>query len=301
MDPLTFDQVRVFLAVADQGSFSAAARHLRRAQSAVSYAIANLERQLRVPLFDRSLRRPALTEAGRALLDDARRVAQDADGMTARALGLARGLEAEMTLVVDAMYPLPRIVDALARLRAEFPSVPPRLYVESLGSVPKLVIDGVCALGVTGWLPAGDHGLVAQALGSIKMVCVCAPAHPLARRRGPIPSEALRDHVQLVLTDRSPLTAGRDLFVLSTRTWRLADLGAKHAMLLSGLGWGNMPRHIVADDLAAERLVAICPAEQTPRAGDGFFDLPVKLVRRANRALGPATQWIADCLADIAA
>lgn len=297
MDPLTFDQVRVFLAVVDRGSFSAAARQLRRAQSAVSYAIANLERQLRVPLFDRSQRRPMLTEAGRALLVDARRVAQDADGMIARALGLARGLEAELTLVVDAMYPLPRIVSALAEFRAEFPSVPPRLYVESLGSVPKLVIDGVCALGVTGWLPDGDHGLVGQALGSIKLVCVCAPTHPLAAMGAPIPTAVLRDHVQLVLTDRSPLTAGRDLFVLATQAWRLADLGAKHSMLLSGLGWGNMPKHIVEDDLAAGRLVQIRPAENTPRNSDGLFDLPITLVRRADRALGPATRWIADHLA----
>jgi DNA-binding transcriptional LysR family regulator len=175
--------------------------------------------------------------------------------------------------------------------------VPPRLYVESLGAVPKLVIDGVCALGITGWMPDGEHGLAAQALGSIKLVCVCAPGFPLAQMRGPIPNAVLRDHVQLVLTDRSALTAGRDLFVLATRTWRLADLGAKHAMLLSGLGWGNMPRHIVDDDLAAGRLVAIRPAEHLPRGGDGLFDLPVKLVRRADRALGPATRWIADFLA----
>src|SRR5260370_36158006 len=175
MDPLTFDQVRVFLAVAERGSFSAAARHLRRAQSAVSYAIANLERQLRVSLFDRSQRRPVLTEAGRALLVDARRLAQDAGGMIARALGLARGLEAELTLVVDAMYPLPRIVSALAQFRAEFPSVPPRLYVESLGSVPKLVIDGVCVFAVTGCMPDDDHGLAGQAFGLINAGCGGAP------------------------------------------------------------------------------------------------------------------------------
>ena len=294
MEPLTFDQIRVFLAVAERGSFSAAAKELRRAQSAVSYAIANLERHLRVSLFDRSGRRPVMTAEGRALLVDARRVAQDADGMVARALGLSRGLEPELTLVIDCMFPLSRIAESLARFRAEFPSVPPRLHVESLGAVPKLVIDGVAALGVTGWMPEGEHGLVAVAMGSIKLVCVVAATHPLAERRGRIPTAELRDHVQLVLADRSPLTAGRDLMVLATRTWRTGDLGAKHAMLVQGLGWGNMPLHMVAEDMAAGRLVAIRPAEFA--GSDGLLDLPMKLVHRADRPLGPATRWIADDL-----
>ena len=299
MEPLTFDQIRVFLAVAERGSFSAAAKELRRAQSAVSYAIANLERQLRVSLFDRGGRRPVMTAAGRALLGDARRVAQDADGMIARALGLARGLEPELTLVVDCMYPLPQIARSLERFRAEFPSVPPRLYVETLGAVPKLVIDGAAALGITGWMPEGEHGLVAAALGSIKLVCVVAAAHPLAERKGPVPTSVLREHVQLVLSDRSPLTAGRDLMVLATQTWRIGDLGAKHAMLVQGLGWGNMPAHMVAEDLAAGRLVAIRPAEFA--AGDGSLELPMKLVHRADRPLGPAARWIASDLLDLAA
>ena len=51
-----------------------------------------------------------------------------------------------------------------------------------------------------------------------------------------------------MLTDRSVLTQGRDFGVLSVRSWRLAD-GAKHALLLAGLGWGNMPKWVVSDDI----------------------------------------------------
>ena len=63
--PVTLDQLRVFLCVVDEGSFSKAAKRLRRVQSAVSYSIANLERLLAISLFDRSGRVPVLTEAGR--------------------------------------------------------------------------------------------------------------------------------------------------------------------------------------------------------------------------------------------
>jgi DNA-binding transcriptional LysR family regulator len=288
LDPITFDQIRVFLAVVEEGSFSAAARRLRRAQSAVSYAIANLEGQLGVPLFERSNQRPALTLSGRALVEDARKVAGDVDALRARAHGLSRGLETELAIVVDVMFPTSRLVEALGEFRAAFPSVPPRLYVEALGSVAQLVLDGVCEVGVLGSMPEIPQSLVGEALAPAELVAVAAPAHPLARLDGAIPTAALREEVQLVLTDRSRMTEGRDYGVWGLRTWRLGDLGAKHAMLLAGLGWGLMPRHIVEPDLRARRLVRLRPAELD---GDTRL-LPLYVIRRADAALGPAATWM---------
>src|SRR5271168_2992520 len=94
----TLDQLRVFAMVVETGSFSAAARRLHRAQSAVSYAIGNLEGMLGLDLFDRGYRKPSLTEAGRAVLADARRVGRLVDDLRARASGLNAGLEAEIGL-----------------------------------------------------------------------------------------------------------------------------------------------------------------------------------------------------------
>ena len=90
LDGVTLDQMRTFIAAADHGSFSAAGRKLRRAQSVVSQTLANLEAQLGVKLFDRSGRYPRLTEEGRSLLADARAVAEHVDGFKARAHGCAR-------------------------------------------------------------------------------------------------------------------------------------------------------------------------------------------------------------------
>lgn len=90
----TLDQLQVFLAVAEDGSFSAASRRLNRAQSVISYTIANLEAQLDVRLFERAgTRQPRLTEAGSALLEDARRMVVALQLLRARARGLAQGLE----------------------------------------------------------------------------------------------------------------------------------------------------------------------------------------------------------------
>src|SRR5258706_4867467 len=93
IDGVTLDQLRTFIAAVDEGSFSAAGRKLRRAQSVVSQTLANLEAQLGVKLFDRSARYPRLTEEGRSLLVDARSVAGNMDEFQARAPAHREGLE----------------------------------------------------------------------------------------------------------------------------------------------------------------------------------------------------------------
>ena len=107
---LSLDQLQLFLAVIDSGGFSAAARSLRRAQSAVSYGIANLERQLGVVLFDRTAPKPALTRAGEELAIEARAVGAQVDRLRARAHGIAQGVEPRLVVAVDHMFPLPALV-----------------------------------------------------------------------------------------------------------------------------------------------------------------------------------------------
>src|SRR6202035_1190431 len=104
LDGVSLDQLRAFIAAADEGSFSAAGRRLRRAQSVVSQTLANLEGRLGVKLFDRGARLPMLTEQGRALLADARAVAGNVDLFKARAKSLAGGLEPELGVAVDVVF-----------------------------------------------------------------------------------------------------------------------------------------------------------------------------------------------------
>jgi len=105
LDGVSLDQLRTYIAAADEGSFSAAGRRLRRAQSVVSQTLANLEGQLGVKLFDRRGRCPVLTDQGRALLADARAVAGGVDLFKARAKCFAGGLEPELSVTVDFIFP----------------------------------------------------------------------------------------------------------------------------------------------------------------------------------------------------
>ena len=295
LDSLTLDQIRIFLAVTDTGSFSKAAKQLNRAQSAVTYGIQKLEAQVGISLFDRSAYRPALTEAGRALLPRARRIAEETNAFRDAARSLASGLEAELTIVLDSMFPMSAVVDALRAFTATFPTVPPRIYVQSLGAAAELVLDGTCMIGLLPLYFSDMARLKRFPLLTVELVPVVAPDHPLAALDGPIDTRELHRHVQLVLTDRSSLTAGRDYGVLSGRTWRLADLGAKQSMLLAGLGWGNMPSHLVRDDIAQGRLKVIRPVEFDPRVAQ----LVMCSACLADHRLGPAGQWMLDHLSAV--
>ncbi len=297
LDGLSLDQLRTFIAAADEGSFSAAGRKLGRAQSVVSHTLANLEAQTGVTLFDRSGRYPVPTEIGRALLADARTAVGGIDQFKARAKGLAGGLEPELSVVIDVLLPIEVVTAAVTAFHDAFPSVPLRLYVEALGAVIAPVLDGRCALAVVASLPNLPQSLVRELLWSVRMVFVASPRHPLASHGGPISNDVLADHVQLVLTDRSTLSKDREFAVFSPRTWRLADLGAKHAFLRSGLGWGGMPLHLVEADLASGTLVqlAIVNETNTPLA------LPMSAVYLAGSPPGPAGRWLVDLLKSKAA
>ncbi|WAC48229.1 LysR family transcriptional regulator [Asticcacaulis sp. SL142] len=292
LDGVSLDQLRTFVAAADEGSFSAASRLLKRTQSAVSETIANLESQLGVALFDRSGKYPKLTSAGGVLLSDAREIVNGADCMKAHAKGMAGGLEAELTAVIDVFFPIEVIADVAEEFRVQFPATRLRIYVEALGSTIQPILDGRASFALVGSLPTLPSGLMSERMTTVSFVMVASANHPLAAHNGSIPRDVLSQHVQLVLTDRSELTAGLNFGVVSRLTWRLADLFAKHAFLIRGLGWGAMPLHAVAKDIEAGRLVQL----KIDGVPTHELKLPMSAVYRTAEPPGPAGRWMIDRL-----
>lgn len=287
----SLDQLRIFLAVAEEGSFGAAARKMGRAVSAVSYGIAQMEAQLGVTLFEREgSRRPVLTDDGKALLPEAMAVTDGVDTLLAKSRSLHAGLESEVSLVVDVMLPGEVTAGVLREFRKMYPNVALRLQVEALGAVEACLIGGGADLAIGGPLMADRAELERQAVGAVELVPVAAPDHPLARA-GIKPGQS-RKHLQLVLSDRSPLSEGREFSVLSPQNWRLADLGAKHALLKEGIGWGNMPRHMVRGDLEEGRL---CLLDLPEKPGANYT---LSALWRRDARPGPATSWLIDAIRD---
>ncbi len=302
-EALEFDALRVFKAVVEAGSFSAAAKQLGRAQSAVSYIIRELESKLGGELFDRSGYRPRLTEAGRLLLPRIERLLQDAAVLRAAADALAGGVEPEVTLVIDSLYPMASLAAPLAGFSKQYTQVRLRVLVEPLGAAAQAVHDGGADLGILVALADRFEELEPHSTFTVELVPVAAPCHPLAqaqlRAQGPLELRLAREHLQMVLTDRSDRTAGYDKGVHSSHTWRLADLSLKRTLLLGGVGWGSLPRHLIADDLLSGQLVELL------FSGWDGYDLPPHLraavVHKRGRSLGPAATWLRHALSQVEA
>jgi DNA-binding transcriptional LysR family regulator len=291
LDGVSLDQLRTFIAAADEGSFSAAGRRLRRAQSVVSQTLANLEGQLAVKLFDRSGHLPVLTDQGRALLADARAVAGDVDLLKARAKSLAGGLEPELSLAVDVMFPDATLTNAVAAFQMEFPATLLRFDMES-SAVIEPVLDGSCAIGIVGSWALAAPQLTHESLMSISVHTVVAARHPLAAHSGKIPLTSLAEHIRITHIDLSDVSRNYDTLAEVPRVWRLSHLGAKLAFLRAGFGFGGMPLHSIEADLASGALVEIT-TDDTPRGGRL---IEMWAVYRTDSPPGPAGRWFIERL-----
>lgn len=285
----TLDQLQVLVAVADTGSFSAAGRRLNRAQSVISYTIANLEAQLGLTLFEREgTREPVLTIEGSAVLADARRMVGVLNDIRARAEGLRQGLEAELTIAVDVSLPAPALTRTLAAFDKEFPTVALKLNVGALGIVWEQIMTRSSQVSFGGQTVSFGDDVVSVRIGEASMVPVAAPGHPLATYKGRVPLSFVREHIQLVVSDVSQMTKGKDFGVFAYRTWRMTDVSVKKDLILSGLGWGGLPAWMILEDVAAGRL-AVLDLEPYPERSyvmHAFY--------RADAPPGPAASWLIE-------
>jgi len=286
-ETLTLDQLRLFLCVVEEGSFSAAGRRLDRVQSAVSQGISNLEETLGVALFDRTGRRPELTANGRSLLLDAQQVFAQVSQLRTRAASIAKGLEADVSVVVDAIVPAELLVAMCRGFQARFPTVSLRIHTEVLAAVAEQVLDGSCHLGISGPIGIDNAGLTRRFLTHVAMLPVAGSNHPLARLEGPIPTTAVRDQIQVVISQRSKATSG-DHGVLSGHSWRVADAATKLTLIRAGLGWGNLPCEMVKGDLQVGALVQLQLEEWGPKP----LLAPLSSIVRSDSPPGPAGQWL---------
>jgi DNA-binding transcriptional LysR family regulator len=286
IDPLTLDQMRVLVAVAETGSFSAAARRLGRVQSAISQAVGAMETTLGVGLFDRSTKTPTLTEAGAAIVQDARAIVDSAKALRARAQSIAEDVEAELTLAVDATFPMPLLIESLRALRAAFPKLPATVFTEALGGAEDILRSGAARMAIFPLRDVPTPDISADFLTSIALVPVVASDHPLARAAEPVRRETLEPHVQLVLTGRTAFAQNMRGGIISHHLWRFADLATRLEFLLAGFGWCNMPEHMIEDHVAAGRLKRLVLAEEPAP------EFRLYVVSERGRKLGRAGKWL---------
>ncbi len=251
------DSVQVFLAVLDHGSFSAAARALRRVPSAVSMAIAQLEAELDLPLFDRGGREPRPTAAARSLEPQARLLAAQLRQLQVQALELTRGLESRLTLAIA-----PELLAApwsapLAALAQEHPLLEVEVLAALQADALALLHSGRAQLALVFERPSLDGREGFQEVTSEILVAVIAPGHPVRVAAG----GRLRE--QHLTTTRQVVVAGRDLassdprFVYARQVWRTDNALAALSLITAGVGWGWLPRTFARPHVETGALVEI--------------------------------------------
>lgn len=285
---LTLDQLRVLVAIADNGSFSAAGRSLGRVQSAVSQSVASLEEAQGVILFDRSGHRPTVTDVGRVLIDQARAVLASTSRFEAVAAGTRDGLEPELTVVIDPLVPTAPLIGSLRALRASFPNLPVSFSTEGLGGAERRLRSGKAAVALCLLIPAVPDDVAAVPLLGIRPVPVVAAGHPLARLGRPASRADLQQHVQLVLSDPTD-PDGPSYGVVGTGSWRFVDLARRMDFLLAGFGWCRMPEHLIEEHVASGRLV---PLELTDDLAGTPGSITIYAAHMRDRALGRAGRWL---------
>lgn len=236
MHPNLVDHLTAFIAIAETGSFSAAARRLGRAVSSVSYSLGQLEAYCGFPLLERGPKQSELTPRGRALFAEAKSVVDDARRFKAHAASLERGQETRIRLAVDVLFPSAPLHAALCTFAHTHGRVRLQLFTVSLNSLWDDLRQGAVDLSVA-LLTAVPFDMEARSFRQVALNPVVASSHPLARYTQPLSMADFQGHRQIYYTGTYGLDVERSGRVFSSDIWTSNDLEHIRLMIRNGLGW----------------------------------------------------------------
>lgn len=253
---MNIEQMRVLDAIVTQGGFRAASEALNKVQSAVSYAIKTLEEELGLEVFDRRAYRPRLTPEGAVIHRKARVLLAEMDDLDRLARHLRQAEEPLFRMDIAPTAPMAPLVPHLRDLAAVFPATRFEITSETFGG-EGLVVEGQVDLALTDMI-AEHADLEAKDWGDTRLLAVAAASHPLTECPVITRSEVLK-HTQIVVSSGAQKTQRRSRGVFQgASTWTVSGFDAKKTLLLSGMGWGNMPDHLVEEELASGTLKPVC-------------------------------------------
>ena len=287
---LSIEQLNAFYEVASERSFSAAARKLKKSQSALSIAVANLETDLGVTLFDRTGRYPVLTHNGKSLLRDAEAILQQCASMENRAYGLAAELENEVTLAIDDTIPFALLASNLNEFAHLFPFVDLNLLHPSSSYVQNLVEQKNAGLGI---MCAGENypaHINFKRLGYIVFANVVHKDHPLAKFEE-VTFEQLSQYRNLVYSPLQNVLPTSE-YLRGPRQWRMESYLNLIHMLSSGLGWATVPKQVLSDSKVKGELVEL---HLTSYPFTEWM-VGVDLIWSTEHRLGKAAEWLKGAL-----
>ncbi|WP_370281030.1 LysR family transcriptional regulator [Pontibacterium sp.] len=285
------EQLRAFSLSVERGSFSAAAREMGKAQSAVSTAISNLELDLGLELFDRSRREPTLTEEGKALLPQAKALLEQAQLFEGRADSMAAGEEGRLTLAVEEALIGEALEDVLVRFERAFPQLELELLNPARRDIIRLVQEGRVDIGVLVSILEAGEGYYIKPLRQMAIVAVAGANHPLSGQTLPSFAE-LGNYRQLRLTSRSGQIIASEQF--SSKVWKVESQYFLMDLVKRGLGWAWVLEHMARPWLDDGSMTLL----RFEGRGD-VAHMPVDLIISPKYKEGTAGQWLYKELAEL--
>jgi DNA-binding transcriptional LysR family regulator len=289
---LSLNNIKTFIKVAEKGSFSAAARQMGKAQSAVSTAIANLEIDLGVTLFNRQGKFPVLTQEGQVLLREARQIVNSCQVFTQRAQAFQGGIDSNLRIAVDEIIPQEILMNLLEKFGEKYPATELEILYGVLGDIHTMVQQGRADIGI--FVPGDppDQNTPNRLVSHIAFIPVASVDHPLAKIKK-LTLHDLESHRQLVITSRGG-EREEESIILGKQIWMLESTNAIMDLVLRGAGWAFLPTQAVARDLKKAKLLKLSL----------FMDnvdplVPVYLIWTQQRRLGMAGQWMLEELSKI--
>lgn len=286
------DHLESFVAAAQCGSFSAAGRQLHKAQSAVSTAVANLEIDTGVQLFDRRGKYPRLTVEGEILLRDARIILARCNDFQSRATAFGEEVDARICIGVDEIIPQHFLIEVLQQFDQHFPETELEILYGTLKDIQIMVEQGRADMGLLVPLTFPDQSVKSRLLTYMSFSLVVAAGHPLAQLKQ-ISLADLAPYRQLVVTSRG---GERELeeVIFSSRLWMLESTPLIHDLVRKGVGFSYLPSFLVDEELQAGTLVQL-PLVMEKRS----HQIPVYSIWPSARSFGRAGQWLLEALSDI--
>ena len=284
------DQIQAFVLAAELGSFSAAARRMGKAQSAISTAIANLEIDAGVELFDRQGRSPVLTEAGRSILPHAKGILLSNQEFFSMASSMSEGIETELCIAIEQGISIRPLMDIFHQFSTDFAHVSLELLRPGPNDTATLLKENRADLGLMTEQESYPLGFHFRGVGHSKLVPVCAPSHPLAGA-GKVEQGDLRRHRQLIPRSRSLAAVGQIGERKGTSVWYVESPTLIVELLREGIGWAELPLSVLSEHIKEGCLTRLDYEFQQSDILEG-----IDVVWTEHKALGVAAHWMRDQL-----
>lgn len=289
---LSINNLTSFISVADTGTFSAAARRLGKAQSAVSTSIGNLEIDLGVVLFDRGKKYPVLTQEGQVLLREARQIIGSCQAFMERARALEGGDDPTLRIAVDEIISHRILAGVLEQFASTYPLTQLEILYGTLGDIKVMVEQDRADIGIL--VPNGTPGqnIPNRLVSHMAFIPVAAVDHPLSKKKT-LSIHDFENHRQLVITSRGG-EREEESIVIGKQVWMIESTAAIMDLVRRGFGWSFLPTQRISADIKAGNLVKLSLFKDTVEPL-----VPVYLIWSQQKNLGRAGQWVLEELSAI--